>query len=117
VLLDILEKVHADKAYRYPDSGICGAVVGVWMDKCPGYSHKRLAHKLDCMFSEWPKFSGSLDYPIPSNLFGAQRAYLVAFNQDAMWDKTTEYGLLRWELLEWLIESLKTELDSSKEEA
>lgn len=55
------------------------------------------------LFVEWPKFSGNAAYPIEGNWL----AYDLARVSATLWDRNTEYGQLRWELLEWLIEELQ----------
>ena len=57
---------------------------------------------------QWPKYSGSYDYPVPSVDEG--RTPSQCFYDKALWDRDTEYGALRWELLEWLLE--QPELDT-----
>lgn len=49
------------------------------------------------LFVEWPKFSGNTAYPI---------GWLARVSA-TLWDRNTEYGQLRWELLEWLIKELQ----------
>jgi hypothetical protein len=56
------------------------------------------------LFKMWPKFSGSLLYPVPHSGIGASLAYNTI--QD-LWDKSTEYGRDRWEFLDFLIEVSK----------
>lgn len=57
---------------------------------------------------QWPKYSGSYDYPVPSTIEGRTPCQCFHDIHD-LWDRSTEYGALRWELLEWLIE--QPELD------
>ena len=61
-------------------------------------------------FMAWPKFSGDIDYPVPSTTKGvsAKEMYLCTPNK---WEG--EYGQLRFELLEFCIGYLQYEnLDS-----
>lgn len=58
---------------------------------------------------QWPKYSGSYDYPVPSTIEGRTPCQCFHDNIHNMWDRNTEYGALRWELLEWLLE--QPELD------
>ena len=57
---------------------------------------------LEQSFPNWDKFSGSLHLPIPE-VDGLNHRY------GKLWDKTTQYGRLRWELLDFLIECAKEE--------
>lgn len=68
--------------------------------KCVNYRHEQ---KLAKLFARWPKSSKNPVYPIP----GGMEAYANARLCRTMWDRSTEYGALRWELLEWLIEELQ----------
>ena len=56
------------------------------------------------LFALWPKFSGRLVYPIP----GAGATYWAAQAHRTMW--SGEYGNLRKELLNFMIEQLEKEL-------
>lgn len=58
---------------------------------------------LEKLFVKWPKFSGCVVYPIE----GKWQAYDSARFNRTLWDRNTEHGQLRWELLEWLIEELQ----------
>lgn len=60
---------------------------------------------------EWPKYSGDPSYPIKPEDTDPEMAYDDAKKYGGMWEKYTVYGDLRWELVNWLIETL------SKEEA
>lgn len=60
-------------------------------------------------FYTWPKFSGDINYPIndPYNEVSAHRVY----DQLPKW--TGEYGALRFELLDHVIDCLKKEIESA----
>ena len=62
-----------------------------------------LRSEFRCLASEWPKYSGSLGFPVPHPK-GPEEAY---FNISNVWDRRTEYGKLRWELLNWAIAKLE----------
>lgn len=87
-LLEELKHLHAKGG---GEVGICRQV---------SYVH---AQELAELFERWPKSSESLVYPIP----GGAEAYCSARLCKTMWDRSTEYGALRWELLGWLIEELQ----------
>lgn len=59
----------------------------------------------------WPGSSGHANFPVPANRTDtsptAAQVKYVKSNTKQMWDRDTEYGQLRWELLEWLIEELQ----------
>lgn len=52
---------------------------------------------------EWEHFSGDDIYPVPSHL-GLRGAFRRAEEWGCLWDDSTEYGALRWELVDFLIE-------------
>ena len=64
---------------------------------------------LEQAFYTWPKFSGDVQYPIndPYNEVSAHRAYGYL----PKW--TGEYGTLRFELLDHVIDCLKKEIESA----
>lgn len=62
------------------------------------------------IFKLWPKYSGNEEYPtkVSSNeIFDYNR-------HTAMFDKSTEYGKLRWELFEFIYDVCNARLKSSK---
>ena len=85
---------------RHPTAGICYAL-------SRSYEYQIASHDtglymkaaLRAAMMSWPKYSGDFIYPIP----GGGMAY---DNHRAKWDRTTEYGRLRWELLDWIIQEL-----------
>lgn len=78
------------------NTGICNQ----WTLKNLGSSGRDLLKKV---MMRWPKHSGDGMYPIPSpdTAMTPHKAYHEC---SQMWDHNTEYGRLRWELLNWLIE-------------
>ena len=62
-------------------------------------------------FCTWPKFSGDVNFPIddPYNKVSAHRVY--EYNELPKW--TGEYGALRFELLDHVIDFLKKEIESA----
>lgn len=64
--------------------------------------------ELKDLMAEWPKFSGRRAYPI--GIEGIDPAWSFLFVKN-YWDKETEYGRLRWELLDFLITMLEQELN------
>lgn len=55
---------------------------------------------LDGYFKRWPKFSGDIEYPVPHPERRPREAYDKSLR---MWERDTEYGKNRWELLEFII--------------
>jgi len=58
--------------------------------------------RLDRAMMRWPKYSGWPQYPVPHPVYRPDDAFHIC----DLWDKATEYGQARWELLDFLIEEL-----------
>lgn len=56
----------------------------------------------------WQYKSGSCNYPVPHELLTPSGAY---YNTVDLWDRRTKYGRRRWELLEFINDVLRQELD------
>ena len=54
-------------------------------------------------FKTWPHYSGYISFPVPGPA-AAIDAYFD--NLGDLWDRDTEYGRLRWDLLDHIIEEL-----------
>ena len=95
-LLAALYRVKFAAVKRY---GICGEFNRYYHGKAaePNKELKRL-------FALWPKFSGCAVYPVP----GSGAAYGRAVSSKRLW--SGEYGRLRKELLNFMIEQLEKEL-------
>lgn len=63
---------------------------------------------MECLFTYWPKYAGCEYFPVPSDNenYTAYEAYDTLHNDDK-WDRDTQYGRDRWELLDFLIEFLE----------
>lgn len=94
-LLDIKKEDNSESNY-----GLCWAVNVHTQDQ-------------PCMtlFSQiitlWPKHSGEKFYPVPGVNMSAQLEYNNAKLVLKLWDKSTEYGMLRYELLDFCINYLQ----------
>ena len=53
----------------------------------------------------WPQYSGDIDFPVP----GPAAAIDAYF--DNLWDRDTEYGRLRWDLLDHIIKEMSTDAE------
>ena len=62
--------------------------------------------------SQWDKFSGNRDYPIPSYT-SPYDVYWITERKGTMWDKSTKYGRLRWELFEFIYNKCKERLEGN----
>ncbi len=105
LLLEILNAVHSDEDYRQPDMGICAGVDRYCED------HNWIFDSMDGLelrhlMSLWPKFSGRTFHPVPSTDPDRDSRDMY-MDCDDCWNKDTEYGQLRWELLEFCIQRLE----------
>lgn len=100
-LLEQLQALHKNgpQSMRH---GICLQVSWLAVKE-----HDTLQH----LMVTWPAGTSDTTFPVPASrsdktASSAQLAYRKA-SREQMWDRNTEYGQLRWELLEWLIEELQ----------
>lgn len=96
-LLDMLYEIRLNGPIN-SRSGICGNVA------------YRKCLILDELFKTWPKYSGNGEFPIQVEDEDPEAAYLYC---KKMWDKSTEYGQLRWELLDHCIAQLQIQLSKA----
>ena len=90
-----------------PTCGICSNVIeALWFDEAAdkdlSAEAEALWHNLtdSCsLWRDWPHYRGEDRYPVP----GGMDAYDEALEADDMWDRETEYGRLRWDLLNHVI--------------
>lgn len=101
-LLEKLQELHTSGPAPY-NHGICTQLSG-----------PLTALEIGCLLhlmQLWPGSSGHIDYPVPASRIDtspkAAKVKYVKSNTKQMWDRDTEHGQLRWELLEWLIEELQ----------
>ena len=93
-----------DKGY-----GICGNIGHKVYSQVEESEREELWRILLQAFYTWPKFSGDMDFPIkdPYNEISAHKAYSYL----PKW--VGEYGALRFELLDHVIDFLKKEIESA----
>lgn len=103
LLLEALKAVKEDSTLRCYSIGICCAVEhffmrkGIQLQECDGNTLRSIMRK-------WPKYSGRSYYPIPA--VTEPDPYFEYHKHADLWSKKTEYGRLRWELLEFCIKVL-----------
>lgn len=95
---------------RDADSGICWAIYiqhdharNDEFSACMACAHYLMRH--------WPKYSGNPRYPVPATHPEGRSSYAFhdAAEDGAMWEG--EYGKLRLELLDWLIQVIHLYLE------
>lgn len=82
------------------DAGICSQ-----FDLCGSYRSEERRQFRDS-FKTWPHYSGDISFPVPSSdkSIEAIDAYFDKGND--LWDRDTEYGRLRWDLLDHIIKEM-----------
>ena len=73
-----------------------------WEDQVDNY--------LEELMLKWPKHSGSRAYPIPdpSGVTPPSAYFWATMHGNQKWDGKRKYGQLRWELLQFCINSIST---------
>ena len=89
--------------------GICTNLSNKVLSQDEELDREELEHILKQAFYTWPKFSGDVNFPIldPYNKVSTSRAYCEL----PKW--VGEYGALRFELLDHVIDCLKREIESA----
>ena len=66
------------------------------------------------IWEKWPKYSGMGLFPVPEfeGQYGKE-AEDSFYKTHLLWDKDTEYGRNRWELLEWMIKEIQIQLSKT----
>lgn len=90
-IVDLLKEIRKQPA----NTGICS--------QRQIQSLGRDAYRLLLTFmTMWPKYSGTKHYPIRVS---EDKCPVLTYHMcKNMWSRRSKYGLLRWELLDWLIE-------------
>lgn len=99
-MLEALKQIHKQPM---PRVGICHQLLLA----CDDASKSYWRNKIQSLTCKWPKFSGSMDFPVPHPAEPPCLAYNTTQN---MWDRRTKYGQARWSLLEFYISELEKEL-------
>lgn len=98
-LLTALKQLRENGPYNL-DVGIC-----TQLDLYGSYS-LRERRRFRASIKTWPHYSGDHSFPVPSpdRSIAAIDAYFDESND--LWDRDTEYGRLRWDLLDHIIKEL-----------
>lgn len=103
-LLEALKEIkrRLDCGEDLPDikNGICINIKRIYPIE---YGELNICQQIADLSKNWDKYSGSYAYPV-----GGQKEYYTDLDK---WDKTTKYGALRRELLDFLINELEKEND------
>lgn len=100
MVLYALEAIK-DGNIREEDCGLCYNVCELCIDYY-------VPNEIISWYSyQWPKHSGVEEYPVPSPFIGKSPEQM--YNERELWEG--EYGVLRYELLDFLIEVLSKDLE------
>lgn len=98
-LLTALKQLRENGPYNR-DAGICAQ-----FDLYGLYSSEE-RQQFRASFKTWPHYSGGISFPVPST-DGFTEAIDAYFDEtNDLWDRDTEYGRLRWDLLDHIIKEL-----------
>ena len=106
MILTALKAMKEAATYRVSGIGICGCVATYYLNRDGLISNVRDQFIIEKLIEGWPKHSGVTEFPISIGRISPCKEYTRCDNK---WDRRTEYGRLRWELLEWLINKLENE--------
>lgn len=103
-LLEVLYEIRRNPwLYR----GICANITEALRQRhsISSYLSHKASNYVLLLADGWPDHSGDEGYPVPAtNGLTAREAYIEA---EDYWDKSTKYGELRRDLLDYLIERLE----------
>ena len=105
-ILSALKAIASNKEYRYHSTGICDAIRHYLVERSENYFTVWDSYTIYELMKDWPKHSGVTEFPICAYGVDPMKEYMGCYDK---WDRKTEYGRLRWELLEWLINKLENE--------
>ena len=94
-------KEHYPLTHKGKGNGICS------------YFGEASAKYIKSKFEFWPKFSGVINFPVPSTRTNTPAS--SAFYNFHKWNVNTQYGRDRHEYLQFLIDIIKGELEYAKE--
>lgn len=98
-LLAALEQLRENGPYNR-DAGICSQ-----LDLYGLYSSEERRQFRDSL-KTWPHYSGDSSFPVPSPDKSVEAIDAYFDEQLDLWDRDTEYGRLRWDLLDHIIKEL-----------
>ncbi len=114
MLLAALKQVAEDTMYQVPYFGICHGLDMIYWNTPSHISDAdiALAKEADEQFrwvcTMWPHYSGSVFYPISVPGSELEPIQQFALGNDN-WNRETQYGQLRWDLLHFAIKYLENE--------
>lgn len=112
MLLEALKAIRTDPSLRDGTTGICSSI-DTYFRRKGYYTQSSDTYEIRSLMSCWQKFSGKDFYPIPSpNPSKTPHEYFHECHD--MWNQETEYGKLRWELLEFCIQRLEDRIYEDK---
>lgn len=107
-MLAALKLIKHDESLINKKEGICGNLDDVLYEIFEYEAWHEAYDHTGRLASKWPKHSGNRSYPVPHPEYGPEIAFDLT---DDLWDRNTQYGRDRWELLEFMIEKLEKQYD------
>ncbi len=112
MLLEALKAIKIESSLRDDTTGICSSV-DTYFGRKGYYTQSSDTYEIRRLMSYWPKFSGKDFYPVPSP--DPDKSSHDYFHEcHDMWNQETQYGKLRWELLNFCIQRLEDQLKGNK---
>lgn len=108
LMLNGLRKIR-DEGPVHPNDGICRNLSSTTGEarKAQGFYEDQVERELVRVFRRWDHWSGSYEYPVPAPSGCHTGEFYEARQKGRLWDRTTEYGQLRWQLLDFCIQELE----------
>lgn len=102
LILETLLKIKDDYpiTFKGKGNGICS------------YFGLASAKYITSKFPLWPKYSGISNFPVKSGR--TETSSRSAFYRYHKWSRCTQYGKDRWELLDFLIEQVKKDIENEQ---
>lgn len=106
-IISVLQNLYSGNVATCEDYGICDTVDEVLYLSHPKSYIRTFNSQFYRMVKGWMHYSGSTMYPVPSPVPGISEKCIFYNKYRPNWDKETEYGKLRYNLLEYLISEFK----------
>lgn len=112
-ILSALKAIKRNKKRQISTIGICGAVKRYFEEDNITFFTIKDQGVLHRLMKDWPKHSGVTEFPICVYGVSPMKEFTNCID---MWNQEKPYGQLRWELLDWLINTLEAEQNAHPSE-
>lgn len=113
IIKEIIQKL--ENSDNWPNHGICGMVTNIGQEMFDSVRLSAAREVISELTKEWSHYSGSVSYPVPSNIVGLpQETASTVFGEAVssvdgprrLWSETNPYGYARRNLLQFLHDQL-----------